>query len=179
MWVTGAALAVTGCGSSHGPATTDAGKRDAAVDAGPLDAHHDAQQAHDAKTLVDAGTDAGSKDATGQDAFVSDASDDVTLPCQPIDSGSTFGPPACNACLTAACCFEVASCLTRIDGGASPCALLVGCIAACELDGGASPACEASCSEAYPAGIDLAENVNDCLTLHCTADAGSNACGDL
>jgi len=49
-------------------------------------------------------------------------------------------------------------------------------MASCERDGGTGVSCQASCAGQYPAGIELAETLNDCMTLQCSTDAGGNVC---
>jgi hypothetical protein len=178
MPLVGLTLLVSACDSGGAHAIDDAGKRDAAHDAAAPDARRDGR-AHDAHLDASAPIDARATDTGAAPDVLPDApaSADVSVPCQPVDAGSIFGGSSCSECLTTACCEQVARCVAPADGGPSPCALLALCVAACEGDGGTESACELSCSEAYPAGIDLAETVNDCLTTHCTGDAGDDACG--
>jgi len=159
---------LSGCTSSDAAPLRDAGRSDGRLDArGNLDGSH----RQDSKRHVDASA----EDGRFGDAFVADE----PVICDPVDAGSTFGSSACNACLASACCQQVSLCLAAVDGGPGPCARLAGCVAACDRDAGSEASCETACSEQYPLGIGLAENVNDCLSLQCTGDAGGNACGDL
>jgi hypothetical protein len=159
--------ALVACGSDRDTSPAqDAGGSEGGLDApGKVDAPH--QQ--DARKRTDALVD----DHALGDGFVAEE----PVLCQPVDAGSIFGSSACNACLAGACCQQVSLCLAPVDGGASPCALLAGCVAACELDAGSEASCEAACSEQHPQGISLDENVNDCLSSQCTGDAGGDACG--
>lgn len=114
----------------------------------------DDEGVRDAAVQDAADQDSGSEDAGSTDA----ATDSAVMSCGPL-MGRT---PACNTCLQAACCTELAAC-----GGDPDCAGLVSCFRACDEPDG-SMDCMSACVTTH--GVSPAYNplllcgADDCMT---------------
>ena len=101
-----------------------------------------------------------------------DAADDVAFPeagaCTLAISSNHYAedPVACDACMATSCCAQNDAC------GANPdCAALITCAAFCEMDGGSSSSCGASCTQQHAAGASTYVGLMQCMNTSCNLQA--------
>ena len=90
----------------------------------------------------------------------------------PSDSGTCGGfaspDPACNACLTTACCTEGTTCNAN-----TACAAISNCVQACTDE-----TCARGCLTANPAGTADYNSLTGCVSNNCTSECGGTAGAD-
>jgi hypothetical protein len=71
------------------------------------------------------------------------------------------GMPACDTCMTTACCAQVTACLFDAE-----CNALSSCLYKCAVG---DQACIDACTSTHPAGASLLNSANDCENTTCSA----------